>query len=336
VLELSRLAPGPFCSLLLLSLGAEVVKVEEPGRGDPLRQLDPLAFQNLNAGKKSLSLNLKSGEGRALLLRLLERTDVLLEGFRPGVMKRLGLSYEELGPRFPRLIYLSLTGYGQSGPYRERAGHDLNYMAVAGALAGEVPPIQVADFAGGGLAAALALTAALVSRERRGSGGYLDLAMLDGVLALTLLSTSPIGKVLSGLYPCYGLYATADGKQLAVGALEPKFWQAFCQGLERPDLGGRAFDTGARAEIAAALRARSLADWQAVFAGLDACVEAVGTAEQALSHPQASSRRDAWPHPSVFSSLGAAPPLGEHNRSLLRELGLTEHEVEQLRTQGVL
>lgn len=336
VLDLSRLAPGPFCSLLLRSLGAEVVKVEEPGRGDPLRSLDPLAFQSLNGGKKSLSLNLKSDRGRALLLRLAERADALIEGFRPGVMKRLGLAYEEIRDRLPRLIYLSLTGYGQSGPYRERAAHDINYMAVAGALGGEVPPIQVADFAGGGLPAALAIVSALFARARTGAGCYIDLAMLDGALSLSLLASSPVGRVLSGACPCYGIYATADAKRLSVGALEPKFWEGFCRGIGKPELASRAFDPGAREEVARAIARRTLAEWEEVFSRLDACVEPVGALQAALSHPQAKSRRKDWPNPSFLASLGPAPAVGEHNRLLLTELGATDAELDGLHTEGVV
>jgi len=336
VVDLSRLAPGPFCSLLLASLGAEVVKVEEPGRSDPLRSLDPRAFERLNAGKKSLSLDLKTDSGRELLLQLLKRVDVLLEGFRPGVMKRLGLAFEELSDRFPRLIYLSLSGYGQSGPYRERAAHDVNYMAVAGALGGEVPPIQVADFAAGGLPAALAITSALFARQRTGAGGYIDLAMLDGVLSLTLLASSPAGQMLSGACPCYGIYTTADRGRLSVGALEPKFWEAFCRGIERPDLAGRAFDREARDEVARAVAGRTLADWEVVFSQLDACVEPVAAPGAASSHPQALTRAEHWPNPSCFASLGRAPALGEHNRLLLSSLGLSDAELDGLQAEGVI
>ncbi len=160
----------------------------------------------------------------------------MIEGFRPGVMERLGLGFETLTKKNPRLVYLSITGYGQHGPYRSRAGHDINYMAVAGALREEVPRIQFADLAGGGLYGALALVAGLHKSATSGKGSYIDLAMVDGVVSLLALAMSPIGEVLSDRFPNYGLYETRDGRWLSVGAFEPKFGGVFCEGIQRPDL----------------------------------------------------------------------------------------------------
>ena len=340
VLDLSGYAPGPFCSLLASELGADVIKIEEPGHGDPLRGLDEEAFRRLNRGKKSLTLNLKSDQGRRLLLRLAERSDVLIEGFRPGVMERLGLAYETLAEQNPRLVYLSMTGYGQQGPYRRRAGHDINYMAVAGALREEVPRIQFADLAGGGLYGALALMAGLHKSATTGKGSYIDLAMVDGVVSLLGLAMSPIGEVLSGRYPNYGLYETRDGRWLSVGALEPKFWKAFCEGIERPDLVQRIGATSARQEVAEVVAGKDAAEWHAVFEDRDACVELVRDPGEALSHPQVSHRRMFDPELAVPFARPAdsgepAPELGEHTLSLLEELGVSPSEVEGLRTDGV-
>lgn len=341
ILDLSHYAPGPFCSLLASELGADVIKIEEPRHGDPLRSLDEDAFRRLNRGKKSLTLNLKSDRGRRLLLRLAERSDALIEGFRPGVMDRLGLAFETLVERNPRLVYLSITGYGQQGPYRSRAGHDINYMAVAGALQVEVPRIQFADFAGGGLYGAFALMAGLHKTATTGKGGYIDLAMLDGVVSLLGLAMSPFGDVLSGRYPNYGLYQTRDGRWLSVGALEPKFWEAFCEGIQRPDLVERIADPAARQEVARVIAGKDAADWDRVFEERDACVELVRDLGEALSHPQVSHRRMfddrelALPFARPADSGKTSPGLGEHTLSLLEELGVSPNEVEALRTEGV-
>ena len=340
ILDLSRHAPGPFCSLLASELGADVIKVEEPGHGDPLRGLSKEAFQRLNRGKKSLTLNLKSDRGRRLLLRLAEHSDALIEGFRPGVMERLRLTFETLTERNPRLVYLSITGYGQEGPYRNRAGHDINYMAVAGALRQEVPRIQFADLAGGGLYGALALMAALHKTATTGKGSYIDLAMTDSIVSLLGLAMSPFGEVLSGRFPNYGLYETRDRRWLSVGALEPKFWEVFCEGIERPDLKDRIGDAGARQEVARIIAGKDVAEWESIFEERDACVEVVRDPGEALSHPQTTHRKMferelAVPFARPVGSGQTAPVLGEHTDSLLEELGVSPDEVESLRADGV-
>ena len=340
ILDFSRYAPGPFCSLLASEFGADVIKIEEPGHGDPLRSLDEDAFRRLNRGKKSLTLNLKSDRGRRLVLRLAERSDALIEGFRPGVMERFGLAFETLTEQNPRLVYLSITGYGQQGPYRSRAGHDINYMAVAGALKEEVPRVQFADLAGGGLYGALALMAGLHKSATTGKGCYIDLAMLDGVVSLLGLAMSPLGEVLSGRYPNYGLYETRDGRWLSVGALESKFWDAFCEGIQRTDLVERMGDPVVRQEVARVIAGKSAAEWHAVFKDRDACVELVRDPRETLSHPQVSHRQMSDPELAVpfarpAASEKPAPELGEHTLSLLEELGVSPGEAEKLRTDGV-
>ncbi len=322
ILDLSRYAPGPFCTLILAALGAEVIKVEAKPDGDPLRALDPEAFERLNAGKKSILLDLKSDDGSRALRRLAKNADVLVEGFRPGVMERLGLDYESLKNDAPRLVYLSLTGYGREGPYRDRAGHDVNYLAAAGALEGadRPPAIQVADFAAGGLFGAVAVLSALVGRTAQGPGRHIDLSMHHGVLSMMMLASGEAASRLSGKFPNYALYRTRDGERLSVGALEPKFWEAFCAGIDRKDLESRMQDPDARVEVAGVIFERDLSYWRERFSRIDACVEPVSTREAARSHPQAVHRGvgSGFTLPFVERALdlGRAPLLGEHTGAL--------------------
>jgi alpha-methylacyl-CoA racemase len=330
ILDLSRYAPGPFCTLILCALGAEVIKVEGGPDGDPLRVLDPEAFERLNAGKKSVLLDLKSGDGSRAFRRLAKNADVLVDGFRPGVMERLGLDYESLKNDAPRLVYLSLTGYGGEGPYRDRAGHDVNYLAAAGALEGAVRPqaIQVADFAAGGLFAAVAVLSALVGRTDKSPGRHIDLSMHHGVLSMMMLASGEAASRLSGKFPNYALYRTRDGGSLSVGALEPKFWKAFCAGIERRDLESRMLDPEAIPEVAEILSERDLSYWRERFSRLDACVEPVLSPEAARSHPQAAHRGVGSgfslpfaPWDEAAFDLGPAPLLGEHTKKVMEDLG---------------
>jgi crotonobetainyl-CoA:carnitine CoA-transferase CaiB-like acyl-CoA transferase len=310
--------------LILAALGAEVVKVEPSPSGDPLRSLDPDAFERLNAGKKSVLLDLKSEGGRRAFRRLARNADVLVEGFRPGVMSRLGLDYESLKEEAPRLVYLSLTGYGGEGPYRDRAGHDVNYMAAAGALEGvpRPPAIQVADFAAGGLFAVVAVLSAILGRE--GSGRHIDLSMHHGVLSMMMLGSGEAAKRLSGAFPNYAIYRTRDGGGLSVGALEPKFWAAFCAGIDRRDLEDRMLDPAAVAEVQGVIGERELSFWEERFSLIDACVEAVRSPAEVGSHPQAAHRGAgaSFSLPFFFDGapgsidLGRAPRLGEHTEEV--------------------
>lgn len=329
VLDLSRYAPGPFCTLILAALGAEVIKVEPPPSGDPLRGLDPDAFERLNAGKKSILLDLKSEAGNRALRALAREADVLVEGFRPGVMSRLRLDYESLKEGAPRLVYLSLTGYGAEGPYRDRAGHDVNYMAAAGALEGVPRPlsIQVADLAAGGLFGVVAVLSAILAREKSGSGRHVDLSMHHGVLSMMMLASGEAGSRLSGTFPNYAIYRTRDGGSLSVGALEPKFWVAFCAGLERQDLESRMLDRSAVAEVAGLIGQRDLAYWAERFSGLDACVEPVRAAENRSSHPQAAHRgaESGFTLPffdgtKASIDLGPSPGPGQHTEEVVEAL----------------
>ncbi|WP_342381373.1 CoA transferase [Myxococcus stipitatus] len=322
VLDLSRLLPGPYATLVLADLGATVVKVEEPEGGDYVRQMPPsrddmgALFYGLNRNKRSLTLNLKTPEGRDALKRLVRTHDVLVESFRPGVMDKLGVGESVLRAENPRLIYCAISGYGQTGPDRLKAGHDLNYVARAGLLGygGEAggapafPGVQMGDIGGGSLFALVGILAALHERERTGKGRFVDVSMTDGAtaflhmhLAARLFMGEQGGalergrEALNGGYACYGLYRTADDRWLAVGALEPKFFAGVCERLGRPELLADAYapgEAGARvkAELTRVFAAKPLAHWVETFAGSDLCVEPVAEGDDVLSDAQLRAR----------------------------------------------
>ena len=369
VLDLTRLAPGPFASLALTDLGAEIIKIEEPSRGDPLRYLlvsgtdhRNVLFDLLNRNKKSLTLNLKTHEGKAILLELARGADVLLEGFRPGVMKRLAQDHPALSTVNQSLVYVSISGYGQTGPHRSRAGHDLNYLAQGGLLAitgtpdgpPAVPGVPVADFVSG-LWAALGVIAALLGREHTGRGQYLDVSMLDSVVALLnvpladWLATGCVpqrGKMLlSGKQACYNVYETADGEHMALGALEPHFWQAFCVAAGREDWLDRQNDVDQAsliADLAALFCTQPRAYWTALFTAHDCCCEPVLSLDEVFTHAQVVHRgllrdgRLATPLARQGVSLVPAPELGEHTAEILAELGYAPEDVEDLQQRGVV
>src|SRR6185436_1349404 len=282
---------------MLADFGAEVTKIEPPG-GDYARHMPPLVdgegavFRATNRGKKNLELNLKTPEGKGELIRLAAKADVLIEGFRPGVMQRLGLDYPALQPVNDQLIYVSLTGYGQTGPYAAMAGHDINYIALGGLLdiTGAIPGAQIADLAGGSMQAVIGILLALAARQKTGRGQFVDVSMLDGVrwlMTLPLAVYSATGEIaragatrLSGLYACYQTYETADGRWLAVGALEPKFWAALCEKLGRPEFVADQYSEGPRQErliedLRKIFRGKSSTGWLELFRGADVCVTLV-------------------------------------------------------------
>lgn len=276
VLDLTRLLPGPFATQILADHGAEVIEIQRPGQPDyaPLPQI--------HRGKKTVALNLKEPQDQHAFLDLVDRADVLLEGFRPGVMDRLGLGYETLRRRNPGLIYTALTGYGQTGPYAQMAGHDLNYLALAGALdPPAIPVVQIADLAGGSLPAVIRILLALEERRRTGHGQFVDVSMLDGVTALMVVPRSGL-DILTGRYACYRCYQARDGRWLAVGALEPQFWANLCRGLGceafLPDqFAGPARQAEIIAELERRFRERDAEDWWAQFRDQDACLTPVRT-----------------------------------------------------------
>jgi crotonobetainyl-CoA:carnitine CoA-transferase CaiB-like acyl-CoA transferase len=368
VLDLTRLLPGPFCTMLLADLGADVIKVEEPNGGDPARHYAPLQgdtgslFLLVNRNKRSLTCDLKTVEGRELLLRLVERSDVLVESFRPGVMDRLGVGYDVLSQRNPRLIYATLSGFGQSGPYRDRPGHDLNYLALAGVLGfnavrqGQpVPPgVQVADL-GGGTLAAVAILAAVVARQQTGRGQTVDVSLFGSAVAWlpTLIaslfsqgrSPKPGEPMLAGGLAQYDVYPTSDGRYVSLGALEPKFLLNFLQAVGRPELarlagGGVPERDRLREELRAIFASRSLAEWVSCLNDVDTCFAPVNTLDETLRDPQVEALNlfTSVNHPRLGDLPQISPPftfgetpatvqrpppdLGEHNAEILHELGL--------------
>jgi crotonobetainyl-CoA:carnitine CoA-transferase CaiB-like acyl-CoA transferase len=385
ILDLTRLLPGPALSMHLADLGADVIKVEDTADGDYMRSFPPLArnaegvevnasFENVNRGKRSVALDLKKPLGRDALLRLADGADALVEGFRPGVMERLGLGWDVLRARNPRLVFCSLTGYGQSGPWRLKAGHDLNYCAVTGVLdqirtddgRAAMPNLQIGDLLGGTLSALSTLLAALLGAQRSGRGSRVDAAMTDGLLVHHVFPHAELdaGRVpqagrtlLTGGAPCYRIYETADGRLLAVGALELKFWQVFCDAAGLAGLRDRHWSLGLEPgsaasdevaqQVAARIRERTCAEWESVFAAIDACVTPVLSPAEALSHPHHLARGLVHKRGSVTAvgplaaiddglgiAPGPAPRAGQHTREVLAEAGFGEDEIAALLASG--
>src|SRR6185369_4920925 len=382
ILDLSRMLPGPYCSMMLADLGAEVIKVEEPTVGDPTRWSKPMigdqssAFRQINRNKKSLAIDLKKSEGRAIFLKLAATADVVLEQFRPGVVDRLGIGYKATSEVNPRVVYCSLTGFGQDGPHRDRSGHDLNYLALSGVLGlttderGKpvIPGVQVADLAGG-MVAAFAMLAALLARERTGRGQYIDVSMFDVMLSMLPVpaahnfaaATIEVGGkyALSGAYPFYSVYETSDGKFMTLGALEPKFWANFCRKVGRDDLIARQFDAGELREklfeeVRAIFKSRTRDEWIENMRDANCCCEPVLSMSEAFEHAQTRAREMIREPASAKSAKGKelgfaykmsdtpprsvteAPALGEHTDELLREIGFDDRQLSELRAARVI
>ncbi len=389
VLDLTRLLPGGFCTLLLADLGADVLKVEDTAGGDYIRWMPPYYggdaehangtasayFLGLNRNKRSLKLNLKRPEGRDILLRLAEDHDVLVESFRPGVMDRLGVGYEAVEKRNPRLVYCAISGYGQNSPLRERSGHDTNYLALAGLLGltghRDGPPVQsagqIADLGGGALMAAVGILAALRERERSGAGQVVDISMTDGATSWLAMVIARYfceevvprrGEVeLAGGILCYFPYETKDARWMSLGALEPKFWQNWCEGTGRQDLVDKQFEhphSEAGAEVAAMFRERTRDEWTAFAGEHDCCLEPVLDLDEALTHEQAVARgmvleldqpgigpvRQAG-FPIALSRTPAkverpAPALGQQTDEVLAAIGYDPERIAALRAEGVV
>lgn len=376
-LDLSRMLPGPYCSMMLADLGADVIKVEDIRTGDPTRHSAPKigdessTFLQVNRNKRSISLDLKTPEGGELFLKLAETADVVLEQFRPGVVARLGIGYDAVQRINPRIVYCSLSGYGQNGPYRDRAGHDLNYIALAGVLGlttddrgrPVIPGVQIADLAGG-MVAGFAILAALLARERTGRGQFIDVSMFDVVLSMLPVPAAhqvagidvPIGGkyVLSGVYPFYNVYETSDARFMTLGALEPKFWENFCRKVGRPDLIARQFDRGVEREqlfeeVRAIFKERTQAEWVELMRDADACCEPVLSMSEAFEHAQTRAREMlltvvgnkslGFGHKlsdTPAEIRGRPPRLGEHTDELLAEIGISETELKRLLEAGII
>ncbi|WP_363319306.1 CaiB/BaiF CoA-transferase family protein [Accumulibacter sp.] len=378
VLDLTRLLPGPVATLHLADMGADVIKIEDHAAGDYARILGDgpdgvsVFFRSVNRNKRGLRLDLKQAQGREVLLRLARAADIVVESFRPGVSDKLGIGYEALRAVNPKIVYCAITGYGQTGPLAMAAGHDLNYIGFAGVLdqigidGGQpaIPNLQVGDLLGGAMTAVMGILAALFDAQRTGQGRLVDVAMSEAVLAHNLFPLFALqtagavpargGDILSGGDAGYGVYATADGRYMAVAPLEQKFWQVFCEAIGRPDWQAR---HGARGAAAAALRrelvelfaSRSQAYWRDFFANVDCCVTPVLDVAEALEHPQFRARGmvvqadgltqyappvklSGW----VFAVDRAAPSPGEHSEEILRESGFGEQEIAALQAGSVI
>ena len=381
VLDLTQNLPGPFCTLLLADLGATVVKIEPPG-GDPMRAFPPqvggasAGHATVNRNKLSVVLDLKLAAGAAALRRMAAAADVMVEGFRPGTLERLGLDPAELTAANPRLVVCRITGYGQDGPYATRAGHDLNYLAYAGVLGlmgrvaddrPVVPAVQIADLAAGGLMAAVGILAGLAGRERTGRGTVVDASMTDGAASLLGIHLAAAlaecrqerGRgPLSGGAAWYDVYRCADGRFVALGAVEPKFFARTCELLGAPDLADRQFDPAAqddlRERLAARFATRTRDEWAAVLSAEETCVAPVLTPEEAAADPQLAHRGVIIDVPLPGGGVArvpgtplrlagydrpppAAPPeMGADADAALPRFGFTPAEIADLRDSGAI
>ena len=389
VIDLTKLAPGPHCTMILGDLGADIIKVEEPGpptgrradqaaaAGKAERRPSGLGVHNaLGRNKKSIGLNLKSAPGREIFLRLAQRADVVVEEFRPGVAKRLGIGYEMLSARNPRLVYCAVTGFGQTGPYRDYVGHDLNYIAQAGALSmigrkGEPPTIPqnlLADYAGGGLHAAIGVLAALLARHQTGRGQYVDIAMLDGTMLLIAQALSNhYGKgwiprrgatTLDGSAPWYNLYLTKDEKYITIGSVEPWFYANLCRALGTEEYiqdehNSARFDE-IKARFTEIFRTKTRDEWWEILSKNDICVGRMLTLDELEHDPQIRARNMVVeveaPDGAKVKQVGIsiklsdtpgsirslASKIGQQTEEIMNDLGYTENDVERWRAEGAI
>jgi crotonobetainyl-CoA:carnitine CoA-transferase CaiB-like acyl-CoA transferase len=358
VLDLTRLLPGAFATLMLAELGAEVVKIEHPDGGDPMRQLPPLVGDRglyhllLDRGKQSVALDLGAPGSGEILERLVATADVVVESFRPRTARRFGVSAAQVRARHPGLVHCAITGYGQTGPYADRPGHDLNYVSVSGLLAAdrpdpsELPRLFVADVGGGALHAVVGILAALLGRARHGDGSSIDISMHDAALYWVMLpaarelveaGTTAVGELPTfGRHACYNVYGTSDGEQVALGALEPKFWVAFCEAVGRQDLAHRHLsdESDQRAlivEVGRMFSRKTRAEWLEVFSGHDVCLTPVNRPDEALADPHVVARGTVTPAGRGARAIRApflaqpvdltpAPAVGEHTAEILGAL----------------
>jgi crotonobetainyl-CoA:carnitine CoA-transferase CaiB-like acyl-CoA transferase len=371
VLDLSRMLPGPYCSMILADHGAEVISIE-----DHRFKEDGLFFNDLNRNKRHMSLNLKTSKGKEIFFKLTKQTDVILEGFRPGVVKRLGIDYPTVKEINPRVIYCSISGYGQTGGASNRVGHDVNYLSMAGVLGliGEkerlpsIPGVQVADIAGGAMNGAIGILLALCAREKTGQGQYIDISMTDGMLGFlslpnyfsTLTGRQPqaADTMLSHRYGCYNTYETKDGRYLSIGAVENRFWKPLCEHFHRLDYISLQYDEEKREEIIAFFRQRfltkTLSEWEDELGELEICYARVQTVQEVFADPLFREREMVFEYTdkqgSEKSSIGipvklSATPgslrtvpdeFGESTRDILLETGYSREQVESFFHDGIV
>jgi crotonobetainyl-CoA:carnitine CoA-transferase CaiB-like acyl-CoA transferase len=371
VIDLSRLLPGPYCSMILADHGARVIAAESKRF-----MADGLFFNTINRNKEHMSLNLKSDAGRQIFFKLIEKADVLMEGFRPGVVDRLGVDYESVRKVNPKIVYCSISGYGQDGPFRDRVGHDVNYLSFAGVLnlIGEpdrppsIPGIQIADVAGGGMNAAIGILLALFAREKTGRGQYIDISMTDGMvgfLPMALYFQQLTGKdprrsdvPLSHRYACYNTYETADGRFLSIGAVENRFWKRLCDHLDVPQYATLQYDDSRRKEILDFIRStfkkKTLDEWSDELADLEICWGRVQTFSEILEDPlfreremflelegKGGEKQVAIGVPVKLSDTPgsvrrAGVDFGESTPTILKELGYSEKEIKKFAETDVI
>ena len=383
VLDFSTLLPGPYATLLLADMGANVLRVESPTRVDLVKEMEPTidgvsaAHHYLHRSKRSIALDLKKPEAITLIKNLIREYDVVIEQFRPGVMERLGLGYEQLKKVNPKIIYCSLTSFGQTGPFRDRPGHDNNFLALSGIVdysrrKGERPTpsgIQIADLAGGSLQSVIAILAAYIHREKTGEGEYIDVSMTDAAFALNAMfgsgalvedvSLEPESLLLNG-GTFYDYYETEDERYFSVGSLEPQFKKQLCEAIGRPDLLELAMGTTEKEmqqfkqALTTRFKEKTFGEWLAIFDQVHCCVEPVLTFQEASEHPQIAARemvvevptasgkrlkQIAFPvkfkfHPVEYKETGCKTDA--HRMDILKEIGVTEEQVQQLEAAGVI
>jgi crotonobetainyl-CoA:carnitine CoA-transferase CaiB-like acyl-CoA transferase len=371
VIDISRLLPGPYCSMILADHGARVISIE-----DRRYEAEGFFLPTVNRNKSHMTLNLKSDQGKKIFFQLLEKADVVLEGFRPGVAQRLGIDYDAVKQTNPKIIYCSITGFGQTGQYRDHAGHDVNYISLSGVLdvigspdrPPAIPGVQIADIAGGGMNAAIAILLALFSRERMGTGQYIDISMTDTMVSLlpitqylySLFGQPPVrgDSLLSHHYAFYNTYETSDHRYIAIGALENRFWKVLCNHLGRPEYIPLQYDENRRDEIINNLReifrTKTLAQWDAELSQLDACYTPINNFSEVLNHPLFKERemivpvKDADGNEQKVIGVTAklsetpgsirTPPVkfGESTHLILSELGYAVDEIDAFREAGVI
>ena len=372
ILDFTYLLPGPFGTMMLSDLGADIIKVENCENPDMMRGIPPFVedisalYLHINRGKRSLSLNLKQPEAREIIYKLVPEYDIVIEQFRPGAMDRLGIGYDRLRDINPSVIYCSLTGYGQTGSFAGKAGHDINYMALSGteSFSGKkesgptLTGIQIADIASGSKNIVIGVLAAYINRMKSGRGDYIDVSITDGVFSMAVFANA--GYLAGGIEPkregeflnggsLYDFYATADGGYLSVGPVEQKFFKAFCEVIGCPDMAGTGIiNYNLKGKIAAIIAGQTLPFWREKFKNSDACVEPVYSVSEAVSNPPLSEREMIVPVSTVkgtevrqtgnpikfrsghyYARTGGAP-LGRHNREILTSLGYGPEAVERL------
>jgi crotonobetainyl-CoA:carnitine CoA-transferase CaiB-like acyl-CoA transferase len=375
ILDLTQLYPGPLATMMMADMGADVVRLEHPSRPDLLHLLPPFvrkqsaAYLSLNRSKRSLALDTGKGDGRQVFFDLVKTADVVVEQFRPGVLDNIGIGYEQAILFNPRIIYVSITGFGQDGPYRKKAGHDINYMALAGLLSqvkkGEemaLPGFQIADVAGGAYMSIIACMAGLWHREKTGKGQKIDVSMMDGILPLLTLQLAQYWgsrgqeefvNFLDGSFPFYGVYECADAKRVSLGALEPKFWAGFCKMANKPEWLPLQFPAAEEIrrvgeEVAALFKTKSRQEWLELAAIHDVCLSSINEMEDLEKDPQLQARQmiieteherglklKGVGIPLKFSGSKPddpepAPAVGQNSIQILREAGYSEERIEDL------